>query len=153
MLAHTLPVENKIKDMQYKILFRFLPTSKLLYKMKKRNTPNCLWCLTEVHTIEHLFYNCVKVKCFWLKLCDALGRICKIEYPFLKLRDIILGYKFVNILENREVNTIILQAKYYIFKSHINEKELHMPSFCNVLANYVLYFQASVEGTSNQTKC
>ena len=29
------PVENKIKDLQYKVIMRFVPTNYLLYKMKK----------------------------------------------------------------------------------------------------------------------
>ena len=41
LLAHTLPEENKIRDIQCKILFRCLTTNKFLYKIKKINNPNC----------------------------------------------------------------------------------------------------------------
>ena len=62
LLPHTLPVENQIKEIQYKILLRYVPTNSLLYKMKKVNAPNCHICRTEVQTIEHLFYECLKAE-------------------------------------------------------------------------------------------
>ena len=58
ILAYTLLVENQVKDLRYKIFFRFVLTNNILYKMKNINTPNCHMCLTEVQTIENLFYEC-----------------------------------------------------------------------------------------------
>ena len=77
-------MENQVRDLQYKILFRFVPTNNVFYKMKKRNTPNCHMCLTEVQTIEHLFYECLTVKSFWLKLWDAVYRTCQKDDPYIK---------------------------------------------------------------------
>ena len=142
-------MENQVRDLQYKILFHFVPTNNLLYKMKKRNTPNChlSLCLTEVQTTEHLFYECLIVKRFWLKLWDAVCRTCQKDDPCINIRDVILGYKFHDIDQNREVNTTIL---HYSFKCYINEKELNIPHFCNYLISYILYFKTLLEGTRNQ---
>ena len=53
ILPHILPVENKVKEMQYKILFHYVPTNKLLYKLKRKTSPNCQ--ISSIQTIEHLF--------------------------------------------------------------------------------------------------
>ena len=40
MIPTLCPVDNKTKDLQYKIM-RFVPTNKLLYNMKKVNSQTC----------------------------------------------------------------------------------------------------------------
>ena len=41
MIKTLCPVDNKTKDLQYKIIMRFVPTNKLLYNMKKVNSQSC----------------------------------------------------------------------------------------------------------------
>ena len=60
VLAHLLPVNNKVIELQYKILFRFVVTNKLLYQIQIKTTPNCLICEIDTQTIEHLFFECKK---------------------------------------------------------------------------------------------
>ena len=55
MIPTLCPVDNKTKDLQYKIIMRFVPTNKLLYNMKKVNSQTCSFCHVETETIEHLF--------------------------------------------------------------------------------------------------
>ena len=47
MVPAFAPVENNIKDLQYKIIMRFTPTNNLLYKMKKISCPRCNFCNLE----------------------------------------------------------------------------------------------------------
>ena len=56
------PVENKIKDLHYKIIMRFVPTNYLLYKMKKVSSQTCTVCNLEPKTIEHLFFSMYSCK-------------------------------------------------------------------------------------------
>ena len=62
MIPTLCPVDNKIKDLQYKIIMRFISTNKLLYKMNKVNSQASSYCHMEIETVEHLFFNCVNVK-------------------------------------------------------------------------------------------
>ena len=124
ILPHILPVENKVKEMQYKILFRYVPTNKLLYKIKKKTSPNCHMCLSSIRTIEHLFFECSIVKTFWALLWESLGKDTGNTKLDINLKHIILGFKWEKVAQNREINIIILKEKYYIFLCHINEKEL-----------------------------
>ena len=60
VLAHLLPVNNKVIELQYIILFRFVVTNKLLYQIPIKTTPNCPICEVDTQTIEHLFFECKK---------------------------------------------------------------------------------------------
>ena len=63
-MPYIISVDNCIRDLQYKILFRIMTTNKLLYQMGIKNNPNCPICLLSVHTVEHLFYECHTIKIF-----------------------------------------------------------------------------------------
>ena len=67
-LYRSLNVDNHTKDLQYKILYRIVPTNKLLYKMRKVNSNMCDFCEIQIDTIEHALWECVVVKSFWLEL-------------------------------------------------------------------------------------
>ena len=68
-MIHTLyPVDNKIKDLQYKIIMRFAFTNKLLDKMNKVNGQTCSFRQVEIKTVEYLFFKCVKCEGY-LDLC------------------------------------------------------------------------------------
>ena len=67
------------KDIQYKILFRFLPTNKLLYKMRKVPSATCVFCSTYIDSLEHMLYECYLVRNFWFgysRVGWCVGRRC-----------------------------------------------------------------------------
>ena len=101
--------------MQYKILFRYVPTNKLLYKIKRKTSPNCHMCLSSIQTIEHLFFECSIVKTFWAQLWESWGKDTGNTKLDINLKHIILGFIWEKVAQNREINIIILKAKYYIF--------------------------------------
>ena len=51
-----MSIDNKTKDLQYKIIMRFVLTKKLLYNMTKVNSQTCSFCHVETETIKHLFF-------------------------------------------------------------------------------------------------
>ena len=148
LLSHTLPVENKIRDIQYKILFRFLTTSKLLYKIKKINNPNCRWCLFQVQTIEHLILECPYIKNFWIKLLE-FWNVCNNKYNIqYSMKDILFGYNTDDITMHKPLNTLILQAKAYIYNCHLKEKSVNLPEFFVHLKYYVSIYILATKNTS-----
>ena len=74
VLAHLLPVNNKVIELQYKLLFRFVVTNKLLYQIQIKPTPNCPICEIDTQMIEHLFFECKKSKIFWLQIIDLWNK-------------------------------------------------------------------------------
>ncbi len=65
--------DNKIKELQYKILYRIVPTYRLLYKMEKVDSPRCMICNLYEETLEHMFFKCLEIRSLWL----YVEEICK----------------------------------------------------------------------------
>ena len=80
LLPTLTPVENKIKDLQYKTVMRFVPTNYLLHNMKKDSSQACIFCNFEPETMEHLYFQCIHVKDIWWYV---LGRMGKIDRQYL----------------------------------------------------------------------
>ena len=53
------------------------------------------------------------------------------------LSDIIFGYNLQKSQSNKSLNTVILQAKYYIYKSFLNEKAVAIIGFLTYLDQYI----------------
>ena len=56
----------KIIYFQFRFLHRVVGTGKLLYLMKKRESPLCFFCKTEVENLDHLFWSCPFISTFLL---------------------------------------------------------------------------------------
>ncbi len=69
-MMHSLKIYNCIKDLQYKILYRFLPTNHLLFKMGKIASPTCSFCHLELESIEHFVFSCYVIRNFWIQVFD-----------------------------------------------------------------------------------
>ena len=109
--VNTVTKDTKLREIQYKILNRYVATNKWLYKRKLVSSDICSFCKSDVQDIEHLFWGCEKVQILWQELINWL-------YPFLIIRDlkaedVIFGFKNKcsgNIL----FNCILLVAKKFI---------------------------------------
>ena len=128
------PVENKIKDLQYKIIMRFVPTNYLLYKMKKVSSQTCTFCNLEPETIEHLFFQCIHVKDIWWYVFEEWAKLTGNTYE-PNLRGCVLGVYNNNVDDTREINTIVLIVKAYIMKCKYEQSALS----CVALARWFIY--------------
>ena len=112
-LPHSLNIDNFTKDLQYKILNRFLPTNKLLFKMNKTVTNVCPLCNLQVDTLEHAIWDCLLINSFWHEIIVVWNGICHTAFiPTLKC--ITFG-----VLENncQSLNILILFGKKFIHKA------------------------------------
>ena len=121
MRPHNLKVENKVKDLQYKIIHCCVTTNSMLYNMKIKAYNTCDWCHFQKETIEHLFVECHIIKNLWLGIQNILNQ----KYNFrksLSTYDILFG---INEQENRtvnDVNIIIIQVKFYIWRAKMKKE-------------------------------
>ena len=127
---------NSLKDLQYQIIHRYLPTNRLLYKMGKIESMRCTLCRMHTETISHIFYECTLVTGLWLfieRLVSAVaGKVIK-----LNCQDVILGYQFK--ASNVNINNVILYTKNYIW--HVRKYQIHISveNFCIWLRDQSLY--------------
>ena len=108
--------DNCIKEMQFKILHRNIPTNKLLYKMGKIDSPRCVQCYLYIESIEHLFYECICLRQIWSHVEKIISSIV-IDVK-LRCQDVMLGYKASenHNVSNVLINKIILYCKHYILQ-------------------------------------
>ena len=133
-----LPISNKLKDLQYKIVMRFVATNYLLYKMNKTNSQNCCFCHILPETIEHLFFNCMYTKDLWLYIFAHWNNTTGTRLlPSLKL--CILGIhddiNTSNPSNYLAINTIIVLTKSYIMSCKYEGLSLSVPSMLHYLKN------------------
>ena len=107
---------NFLKELQYKIIHRYLPTNRLLYKMGKVDSMRCTLCELQMETINHLFYECTRVKVIWSYIVEAL-RQSGYRSINLECNHVVLGYDYSKrpSPKNYSVNNLILYAKAYIW--------------------------------------
>ena len=114
---HYLTLLNSVKDLQYKILHRFLPTNRLLFKMGKVVSPTCMFCELEEQTIEHLLYTCHIIKNFWIELFEKWNYVSSLRNINHNVRLITFGmYVDCYCPENEAMNILLLLGKAYIWQ-------------------------------------
>ena len=101
-------LSTKLRYFQYKILHRYLSVNKLLAQIGFVNSELCVFCNSEVESIQHLFWDCSEVNPLW----NQIRRYLLNESGNFNVRDIILG---ILDIERRKYNFVILHAKYYIY--------------------------------------
>ena len=119
--------EVKLRDFQYKINNRILVTNAFLYKIKKKENSLCSYCNQEAESIMHLFFHCGKVEEFWKNLKIWLERKANINLQ-IDLKNILFSSSAQVI-----VSYLITVAKYYIYKSKFNTKNISIKGFENFL--------------------
>ena len=128
--------ETKLRNFQYKILSRILPTNKFLYRCSLSVTPNCSFCDIYTETLEHLFFDCHITKSIYLQLRDWL-LMANINVT-LSLETVILGMLPRDQLHKNLITHIFLIAKYVIYTAKL-QKEI--PDFRWVKQKLALYYK------------
>ena len=134
-----------IKEFQYKVLHRYLPTNHLLFKMKKVDTNKCEFCNMYIESIPHLLYECFVVKDIWMQIQVCLSRLKDSEIR-LSTKDVILGYSLEQMSpSNHLVNNLVLHVKYFLWKCKVagtspTRKKLKEYISCNKMFDQDLEF-------------
>ena len=133
--CHQVTMNNKTKELQYKILMRYVANNYLLYKMKKVNSQTCSFCMLDVETIEHLFFYCILVKNIYIQAFNEWISVTNCNV-LPTPRNCILGDFGVNLFSNvtyRSLYLLTLFIKSYIMQCKYENTELSYVSFKRVL--------------------
>lgn len=126
-LPYQVSRETKMQAFQFRLLHRILPCSKYLYTITIRQDDLCLNC-SEQDTLKHFLFYCPKVREYWSNL----------ELWFLNNTDLRLCISTKNILfghaiirpSDKATNTIILVAKFYIYRQWLfHDTDINIPHF------------------------
>ena len=110
-------METKLREFQFKILNRIVFTNEKLFRFGMAESDKCVFCQTEVESIEHLLFSYKICSVFWKHALSRL-RDNNIIDENLKEEDIIFG-KFDVGDDFLLVNHILLLGKYYIYSKNV----------------------------------
>jgi hypothetical protein len=110
LIRKTTP-DSKLRIFQFKLLYKILATNRMLFIWGIQSSQLCRFCCEETESLDHLFWYCPFVACFWTQVQEWL-KDCNI-YLELTLQIVLLGdlkshSQSIN-------NIIILLAKMFIF--------------------------------------
>ena len=144
-LPRNLKLDNFTKDLQYKTLFRFLATNKLLFQMGKIPSNKCSFCDLHIDTIEHALWECLHVKDFWISIFEIWNKTNTCQYiPNLKL--ISLGMYET---ENHSFNIFLLYSKKFIQESKLNSQTLTVHRLTLFLKSKIILRDPNTENIIN----
>ena len=89
--------------------------------MKIMNDSSCYYCHSQKETITHLFWTCERIQAFLKELVQWLNNN-DIHCDFVE-EFFIFGLDRLNII-TKPLNIIILYAKYFIYTTRCNERQL-----------------------------
>ena len=136
LLPFKTTLHTKLREFQYKILNRILYTNDMLFKFKKVDSPLCYFCGKELETLEHLFFCCPKVHVFWNEVAVKLNSH-GITFKSLDIKDILFGFFDARNHDSGGslLNYIVLESKYFIYRTKLNKTSLSLKSFFERIKN------------------
>ena len=83
-------ISTKLRDFQYRLLHKKIPTNKELYRWNIKNSPNCEKC-NEPDSITHTLYNCVYVQQLWQEFCFFIVNMFAGEVFVVNFTEVLLN--------------------------------------------------------------
>ncbi|XP_033756945.1 uncharacterized protein LOC117339468 isoform X1 [Pecten maximus] len=128
-------IDCKLRWFQYRIIHRIISTNKYLHMINLKDSPLCTFCNRHTETIVHIFWECRLVAIFWedFKVWLYDDTLTNLQ---LHVTDVILG-KLHKDQEVKYLNTLVLIAKFHIYKQKIKNCLLCINGFIKELDLYL----------------
>ncbi len=118
MVGEKFCLNNKVKEVSFKILHKIYPTQKILARFNIDIDLLCKFCGNEEETIHHLFYQCEFSKAFWTDVQHYIRTITG-QVMLLQEKGIFIYFE-----ENLDDSTVFLvQLILMLGKFHIHKKK------------------------------
>lgn len=116
-------IDTKLRSFYFKIFHKAIALNAFLCKIKRKDSPNCVFCDKYDETIVHLFCECEKVTPLWEALLDLLQQKHDPNFNLTKFE------KLFGVPSDKFITYLILLVKYYI----------HICKFKNDLPNITAF--------------
>lgn len=125
--------DTKLRWLQLRILHNILTTNKSVSKFKPEQNPLCQFCRSHSETIHHLLWQCTKVQIFWKDLSDTITNRCAHIHNFIIDENLVVFGHSEQIKTDKTCQFIILLAKFYIYRSKVQDTILNIKCFIQEL--------------------
>ena len=111
----------KLKWLQMRIVHRILATNVVLEKMKIAANAKCTFCSVHNDSIQHMFWECERIRCFWNRVESLLKEKCQVAVDVRFTEKLVLfGYEN-NVQMDTVFDFILLAAKSFIYRCKMNK--------------------------------
>ena len=112
-------IDTKLRSFYFKIFHKAIALNNFLYKIKRKDSPNCSFCNKENETMVHLFCECELVTPLWQDLLDIIIQRNKSAITVTNFE------KLFGICNDRFISYLFLLLKYHIFICKFQD---HLPN-------------------------
>ena len=127
---------SKLRNFQFKLLHRRIPTNKFLYTIKVKDNSLCTFWKTDIETLIHIFWSCEIVQTFWRSLEKWFQS--NLLLPRTKGIDKVDAVGLSSKSENISIGFCKLAARYYIFKNKLQEKIPSISEFLKFMKHEII---------------
>ena len=127
--------DTKLRWLQFRVLHNILTTNKSVSKFNPEQNPLCQFCKSHSETIHHLLWQCNKVQIFWKELSNIINNRCTHAHNFKIDEKLALFGHSEQIKTDQTCQLIILLAKFYIYRSKVQDTILNIRCFIQELHN------------------
>ena len=102
-------IDTRLRSFYFKLFHNAIALNAFLYKIKRKDSPNCIFCNKEEETMVHIFCECEKIAPIWHDLLSLIHQ----KYD----SNLILTNftKFFGIPSNTFLSYLFLLLKYFIY--------------------------------------
>ena len=114
--------ENKVKQFNFKLLHRIIPSKDNLYRWKISDEDLCHRCNVK-ETTQHILFYCKQANTFWKIVTNLIFNIFKIQID-MNEQILIIGY-YIGNMKFTTINILLILAEYVIYKNYFNKTYLN----------------------------
>ena len=126
-------IDCKLKWLQYRILYRVIPTNRYLFIRKIVDSSICDICQTEEEDLEHMFYSCRYIRMFWDNLKKLIKDNCDHVVNLEFSKELVFFGTKKYMFTDKIFDLILLCAKYYIYSLKWSKCRPNITVFHNML--------------------
>ena len=108
-------IDCKLRWLQYRIIYRVVPTNRYLFIRKIKDESICEMCRKDEEDLKHMFYSCEFVSKFWDDLRKLLVDNCNHIVNLTLSEELVFFGTKENMYTDSVFDLILLLAKYYIY--------------------------------------
>ena len=124
-----ITIENKLRSFQFKFLHRILYFNDRLFKCKIVTSSLCDFCGEAIDSIDHRYFYCNVTQEFWRQLTIWIQAKYNVVCNVNDIHNLITN--MYN--ESPLIETIVLNAKYFVYTCFLHKVKLNMNNFKQIV--------------------
>ena len=116
-------IDTKLRSFYLKIFHKAIALNHFLFKIKRKDSPNCTLCDKKEETMVHLFCDCEKVAPIWHDLLALISQKCDFKINVTTFE------KLFGMSDDKFLTYLFLLMKYHVYTCKFNNSLRNIATF------------------------